>query len=57
MNSILKLENIQELILEIKGQNVIIDSDIANIYNVETRDINKAVKNNPDKSPSATFLN
>jgi hypothetical protein len=51
MNDIIKLENIQELILEIRGKNVILDSDVAEIYNLETRDVNKAVKNNPDKFP------
>jgi hypothetical protein len=30
---------------------VILDSDVAELYGVETRDINKAVKNNPDKFP------
>ena len=30
---------------------VIIDSDIADLYAVETRDINKSVKNNADKFP------
>lgn len=52
MNNITKLENIQELILEIRGQKIIIDSDLAVVYNVETRDINKAVKNNLDKFPT-----
>ena len=51
MRDIIKLENIHELILEIRGQNVILDSDAAEIYNLETRDVNKAVKNNPDKFP------
>ena len=52
MSDIIKLENIQELILEIRGQKIIIDSDVAEIYTVETRDINKAVKNNQDKFPA-----
>lgn len=44
-------EIVEEKILEIRGEHVIIDSDIADLYQVETRDINKAVKNNPDKFP------
>ena len=52
MSNIIKLENIQELILEIRGQKIIIDSDVAEVYTVETRDINKAVKNNQDKFPA-----
>ena len=38
-------------IISIRGQNVILDSDVAELYGVETRDINKAVKNNPEKFP------
>lgn len=30
---------------------MLLDSDVAEIYNVETRDINKAVSNNPAKFP------
>jgi hypothetical protein len=39
-------------VLEIRGHKVILDSDLAELYGVETRDINKAVKNNPDKFPA-----
>ena len=51
MSAIVKIENLEEFIIEIKGQNVLLDSDVAQIYGVETRDINKAVVNNPDKFP------
>ena len=30
---------------------MILDADVAELYGVETRDINKAVKNNPEKFP------
>ena len=30
---------------------VLLDADIAEVYGVETRDINKAVANNPDEFP------
>lgn len=43
--------NVEEQIIEIRNIHVILDSDIAALYGVETRDINKAVKNNPDKFP------
>ncbi len=56
MSAIIKLENIQKLILEIRGQKVIVDSDVAEIYKLETRDVNKAVKNNPDKFPNGYFF-
>jgi len=35
-----------------RGQKVLLDADVAQIYGVETRDINKAVTNNPDKFPA-----
>jgi len=49
---IVKFEEIEGKILELRGQKVILDSDVAELYGVETRDINKAVKNNPDKFPN-----
>jgi len=49
-------ELVEEKILEIRGQHVIIDSDVAALYNVETKRINEAVKNNPDKFPSGYYL-
>ena len=51
MNEIVKIEDIQDLILELRCKRVIVDSDVAKLYGVETRDINKAVKNNPNKFP------
>ncbi len=51
MSGIAKIENLKELIIEIRGQRVLLDSDVAGIYGVETRDINKAVANNPGKFP------
>ena len=42
---------IEKVIVTVKGQNVIIDSDVAIIYGVETKRVNEAVKENPDKFP------
>ena len=39
------------MIIDLREQKVILDSDVVKIYGVETRDINKAVKNNPEKFP------
>ena len=46
-----KFEDVESKIIELQNEHIIIDSDIAELYGVETRDINKAVKNNPDKFP------
>jgi hypothetical protein len=37
--------------LAIQGQQILIDRDVAELYGVETKRINEAVKNNPDKFP------
>ena len=46
-----KFETLEDKILEIRSKKVLIDKDLAQLYGVQTRDINKAVKNNPDKFP------
>ena len=49
--AIVKLETVQDKIIDIRGEKVILDSDVAVLYGVETKRINEAVKNNPDKFP------
>ena len=56
MSDIVKFENLKKLIIEVRGQRVLLDSDVAKIYGVETRDINKAVANNPDKFPAGYIV-
>lgn len=54
MNSIIKSKeknNIKEMIYEVRGKQVMLDSDLAELYHVETKRINEAVKNNPVKFP------
>ena len=52
MNNIdLKEDKIENLIYEIRGKQVMLDSDLAKLYQVETKRINEAVKNNKDKFP------
>lgn len=48
----LLLVNVQRSIVSVRGQQVIIDADVAHLYGVETKRINEAVRNNPDKFPS-----
>ena len=47
---IVKLEKIEDKII-IRNEQVLFDSDVTDLYEVETRDINKSVKNNPAKFP------
>ena len=51
MNEIIEKENIESMIYEIRGVEVMLDSDLAKLYNVKTKRINEAVKNNPEKFP------
>ena len=43
------LSNVRNSIIVIRGKPVI--ADVANLYGVETKRINEAVRNNPDKFP------
>jgi len=52
----LPLENVQEKIIEIHNQKVILDFDVAFLYGVETKRINEAVSNNPDKFPEGYIV-
>lgn len=44
-------EEIQNLIYNIRGKQVMLDSDVANLYHTETRAINQALKRNIDRFP------
>ena len=50
------VKEIEDLIIEIRGKKVLLDSDVAKIYGVETRDVNKAVKNNLEKFPNDSYI-
>lgn len=46
-----QLELIQSKIYDIRGQRVMLDFDLAELYQVETRVLNQAVKRNSDRFP------
>lgn len=46
------IERIEEKIYIIRGQRVMLDSDLAKVYQVETRTLNQAVKRNLTRFPS-----
>lgn len=46
-----ELHVIRSRIHKIRGHWVMLDRDLAEMYEVEMKDINKAVRNNPDKFP------
>jgi phage regulator Rha-like protein len=45
------VENVENRILFIRGQKVMLDSDLAELYGVLTKNLNKAVKRNLDRFP------
>ena len=45
------LENIENLILNIRGKQVMLDRDLARLYGVETKRLNEAVKRNIERFP------
>ena len=47
-----EIVNIQNLIYEIRGIKVMLDSDLAKLYGVETFNLNKAVKRNIHRFPN-----
>ena len=53
MNDLIEKEDIEikNMIYEIRGKQVMLDSDLAKLYHVETKRINEAVKNNMEKFP------
>ena len=48
--------NVEEKIITLRNQQVILSNHVAELYGVETREINQAVKNNPDKFPEGYII-
>lgn len=47
----IETQEIEARLIVLRGQKVLIDRDVAELYGVETKRVNEAVKNNPDKFP------
>ena len=45
-------EQMEQVILLIRGQRVMLERDLAGLYGVETKNLNKAVRRNPDRLPA-----
>ena len=48
---ILKETNLASIIYFIRGEKIILDTDLAKLYDVETRVLKQAVRRNPDRFP------
>jgi phage regulator Rha-like protein len=50
------LKDVQDKIITVQNKNVLLDSDVAWLYGVETKEVNQAVKNNSGKFPAGYIL-
>jgi hypothetical protein len=53
---VIKQDQVQEKIINVRNHKVIIDADVAELYGVQTKRVNEAVKNNPEKFPKGYLL-
>jgi phage regulator Rha-like protein len=51
MNDVVPVENMMNKIIYLRGQKVMLDSDLAELYGVETKVLKRAVKRNIDRFP------
>ena len=52
-NAIISQKDIESLIYTVRGKQVMLDSDLATLYQVETKNLNKAVKRNIERFPQS----
>ena len=56
INPLVLSSEIKQKLVTVRGQLSLLDRDVAALYGVETRVINQAVKNNPEKFPAGYVL-
>lgn len=56
MSNVVKFDNVMNKVVTLRNKQVIVDSDVADLYGVETKRVNEAVKNNPDKFPKGYVI-
>lgn len=52
MEQVIPMERIEKRIFLIRGQKVMLDSDLAELYEVSTKRLNEQIKRNPKRFPS-----
>lgn len=45
------MQDVEKRMIVLRNQSVLIDADVAELYGVLTKEVNQAVRNNPDKFP------
>ncbi len=48
-DGLIPFKEVEDKIVMVRGQEVLLDRDVASLYGVETREVNQAVRNNPRK--------
>ena len=56
MSSIVKFESLESKLIDYQNEPVLIDSDVADLYGVTTKEINQAVSNNKNKFPNGYII-
>ncbi len=56
MTNIIKQQTIEKKLIEFKNHKILLDFDVAELYAVETKRVNEAVKNNPEKFPVGCII-
>jgi len=56
MQNLINFDDVNKKIITIRNQKVVLDSDVAVLYGVQTMHINQAVKRNLDKFPEGYIL-
>lgn len=51
-----QIERAESRLVVLRGKQVIIDRDVAELYGVETKHVNEALRNNPDKFPEGYVI-
>ena len=51
MSELIKHQDIRDRIIEVRGERVLLDRDVAELYGVDSKRVNEAVNRNPDKFP------
>ena len=54
--NVVKFSDVADKIIVIRGKEVIVDCDVAELYGVQTKEVNQAVKNNPRKFPKGFII-
>jgi len=56
MSELISYQDVKDRIMEIRGEHVLLDRDVAELYGVETKRVNEAVANNPEKFPERYII-